>query len=1125
MIDFNKLLDSKEIKFLCQNIETEKKQIAFNLPADSKAIVLGMQKKQFVFVVKDLVTASRFAEQLSVFDFKTRFLFTTFQNSVGLIDAVVRADFYSAVFEFCQGELDGLIVTSDSLFQKVASYKSLIKNVWTFEKGKSYTFKEFLHFFLDSGYSRVEKVSSRGQFSLRGDILEVFPINKDGIIRIEFFDTEVEKITFLTQERKFISSLDQVKILGINQNDDGGNLLSFCEEFSKHENKKIILSFDEPLQLEKLAMLFVKSNFVKGNNLDKNLNNKDEQKINKNEDENNEKYVEFENEKYFSEFFVYPNQIFQSKLKCQIAFSNITAKTFFDANEIVVFRTIATKKYVHDFSLLAKDIFLQQGFGKNVFLFCGEEKNLTRLDDFLKSKMIFSQKVKTLQQVNFDAREKNVFLVEAFLPFSFAFAETDSYIIGTNDLFKKKAKASEKKSQSPLYIPKVNDYVVHETHGVGKCVAVQKMNLVGAEKDYFVIEYAGGDRFLLPSENADSISAFYGGDKFPRLNKLGGADFSKVKAKVYASVKKLAIDLIALYAKRENSKGFVYKKDDYLMQLFEDAFPYEETPDQLHAINDIKSDMESTRIMDRLVCGDVGYGKTEVALRAIYKAVLSGKQVAFLCPTTILAEQHYKTCKKRFSGFMVRLARLNRLVPASEQEQTLQGLKNGEINVVCGTHKLLSKNVQFKNLGLLVLDEEQRFGVEDKEKIKQMKENVDVLTLSATPIPRTLHMSLTGIRDISIIDTPPKERIPVQTFVTPFSEKLLVSAVQNEINRGGQVLIVFNRVEFIYQFAAMVSSLLPKARIGVAHGQLKQSELEKVIMNLYNGEYDILVATTLIENGVDLPTANTLIIIDADKLGLSALYQLRGRIGRNDQVAYAYFTYDENKTLTEGAFKRLDAIMEFTQLGSGFKIAMRDLEIRGAGNVLGKEQHGSMQKVGYDLYCKLLSDAVHELKGEKLEKRGELRVDVDINAFISEDYISDEMERVKKYTQISSLKTKKELIQFEQDLEKSFGKPPQEAINLLHIALLKNLLITYNVKRVQITSDKFSLYFPPLTTEYKTQQTLDDDCTTQTSILNLSQKLSQNNIPHTIPTKTEIRLGLTVSNTLAKLQTLINLLG
>lgn len=1094
MIDFLKIFQNKEISLFLDSVNQNKKLLTFNAPTNSKAVFLGLLNKRIIFVAKDIVSGSKLAEQLKPFSLNPKFLLTTFENNFGLVDVSSSLDFYSALFSFCIEESKCLIVTVDALFQKLPNIKEFLNNIYYLKKNQNYTFKNLLNWLFDAGYVRVESVSMRGQFSLKGDIWEIFPINSDNIVRLEFFDDELEKITYISNEdRKFIEDKDFLEILGINFDKRDVNLLTFFKEFNDivlknlyHKGNKdfekiangfenlcqskneIIVCFDEPVQLESL-----KDYFVKSNNLDEN-----------------------------NQIFINKNHVFDCEMDKQIAFASVRGKSFFKQEEFVSFNPIATKKYVFNFQDLLKDIKYNIELGNNIVLFCGNEENFNILKNFLNENLIFpidekfefisskenlgieenetikfannninikpNAKIQMSNKICVNSEENNltkqkdngrVYIFSDFLPYSFACVEIKCLVIGTYDLFKKREYKKSVNKNSAFYAPQVGDFVVHETHGIGKCIAVEKLKFTGVEKDYFVIEYADGDKFYLPSENADTISAYYGGETLPKLNKLGGADFAKLKERVYKNVKQLAFDLLELYAKREKSKGFVYKQDDYLMEAFENAFPYEETQDQLLTIADIKKDMESGKIMDRLICGDVGYGKTEVALRAVYKAVLSGKQVAFLCPTTILSEQHFKTCLKRFAGFMVKVARLNRLVPNLEQKAVLKGLADGSVNVVCGTHKLLSKEVEFKNLGLLVLDEEQRFGVEDKEKIKNIKNNVDVLTLSATPIPRTLHMSLSGIRDISIINTPPKERIPVQTYVVDYSDDLLVRAVNNELSRGGQVLIVFNRVEFIYKFSEHVQKLFPNIKIGVAHGKLNQKQLEKTIISLYNGDYNILIATTLIENGIDLPSANTLIVVDADKLGLSALYQLRGRIGRSDKMAYAYFTYDSDKQLTESAFKRLEAIMEFTQLGSGFKIAMRDLEIRGAGNVLGKQQHGAMEKVGYDLYCKLLNDAVKEIKGEKTRKRIDIKVDISLNAYISEEYIKNETMRIDYYSKISGLNSFEEVKNFIYETEKVYGKLPCEMYNLIIIAFLKNLSSNYGVSKIIVSQNLTSFYF------------------------------------------------------------------
>ena len=691
-------------------------------------------------------------------------------------------------------------------------------------------------------------------------------------------------------------------------------------------------------------------------------------------------------------------------------------------------------------------------------VFCGSKDSEKSLFNYL------AGSVRGIQILN----EKNcknlsgIYLSDFNLPMSASFLQDKIVLLGTDDLIKKSSlKINKYISKKSIYLPKVGDYVVHELHGIGKCVQIERLKILNHEKDYVVVEYRGGDRLYVPSEQLNLLSAYIGSDEEPRLNTIGGVEFARQKEKVKASVKKMTFDLLKLYAEREKRKGYVYEKDNYLYDEFEKSFPYEETEDQLKAIADIKHDMESDKILDRLICGDVGYGKTEVALRAAYKAVLSGKQVAFLCPTTVLSEQHYNTCKERFKDFMVNVEVLNRFKSQKrEVEPILQKLAEGKIDIICGTHRLLNKDVKFKDLGLLILDEEQKFGVEHKDKIKQIKTDIDVLTLSATPIPRTLQMSLSGIRDISLIETPPKNRLPVQTYVCEYSDQLLVDACKKEISRNGQVFIIYNEIKTIDDFASRVHELLPDAQIGVAHAEMSKQLLKQTITKMYNQEYDIVIATTLIENGIDNPFANTLIVVNSDRLGLAELYQLRGRVGRSDRLAYAYLTFEPQKILTENAYKRLEALSQFTELGSGFKIAMRDLEIRGAGDVLGREQHGHLTKIGYELYNKMVAEAVDELRGQKRKEVKEIKLDIAVDAYVSSEFVKEESERIAIYSKISELFTVEQFENLKSELESSIGELPKETINLMKIGLLKNLAQDNYVQRVVMNDKecKFVLY-------------------------------------------------------------------
>lgn len=1051
-----------------------------------KSLSVFCMKKPVAIVVSDILSMQEYKDNLECLGLRvleinadlTAPIFSEFK------DQSLKIKLINNLFEFIFGNCDVLLISAESLLFKFPK-KLDIKNILKFKKNNNYNFSEISQKLAINGYKRCEKIEKIGDFSIRGDILDIFLPNYENPIRLDFFGDELEDIYFFDiQDMQKLNMLDEINLYPI-----------VLYSLSKDEKDDIITNLKNAVNLSSAnGDAVIKSNLV-AHEIITSLNEnlilddtdflrpfisgaysiidiiKDIAKIVV--DEPKKIYDDLTNysKSLYADVYDYiqtgellnehTNYIFDVDTALNftpdLIFSNVGQSIYKEVLKENV-RTIGSRKYTFDYKALVSDLFIYERSKYKVILFAGSLESKQSISEYLGSYNIF-----VVDEMNFATNKFQVFVSEEKFNSSCSFLDAGIIIVGTDDLIKKSKKdvkniSSKNKKRKVFYLPKVGDYVVHETHGIGKCVALEKLNFNGNEKDYFIIEYQGGDKLYLPSEQADLISAFMGGEASPKLNKIGGEQFAKVKQRVKESVSKLAINLVELYAKREKSKGFIYSGDNYLYDEFENAFPYNETEDQLNAIADIKKDMESTRIMDRLICGDVGYGKTEVALRAIYKAVLDGKQVAFLCPTTILSEQHYKTAKDRFKDFMVNVQVLNRFRTKSQQEQIIKDVKDGKIDLIIGTHRLLSSDIAFKDLGLLVLDEEQRFGVADKEKIKEMKENVDVLTLSATPIPRTLNMALTGVRDISIIETPPKERIAVKTYVQEESDTLIQNACKKELARGGQVLYVFNRVEHIYEHAERLRALLPTARIGVAHGQMPEKMLEDTIYKLYNGEFDILVATTLIESGIDLPLANTLIVIDADRLGLSELYQLRGRIGRSDRASYAYFTYNPSKILTNDAYKRLDAILEFTELGSGFKIAMRDLEIRGAGDILGKEQHGHLEKVGYDMYCKLLDQAVKELKGEKVKETKPIKIDIFASANLPEDYVKTEEERINLYSSISTIKSDGEYEDILNKLIQTYGEPPKEAVRLLKIAYIKNLGASLGIKRVLIDAKSCNLY-------------------------------------------------------------------
>ncbi len=715
-------------------------------------------------------------------------------------------------------------------------------------------------------------------------------------------------------------------------------------------------------------------------------------------------------------------------------------------DRLIAFAGVNAPKYISRFKELANDLITWQRENYAVLLLSGGESRGQRLQSAL---------------TELDAPAKMAAeggcIYPATLSCGFVMADERIAVISDSDIFGAGYKKTRSRKTAGEKIEaftdlKVGDYVVHEAHGVGIFQGTTRIQTEGTYRDYLLIQYQGTDKLYVPTDQFDRVQKFIGGqDKAPTLNSLSGNDWERQKTKVKKGLKKLAFDLVQLYAARQNTPGHAFGPDTPWQRQFEDAFPYQLTPDQEKAVADISRDMESPTNMDRLLCGDVGYGKTEVALRAVMKAVMDGKQVAFLAPTTILVQQHYYTMLKRFADFPVEIRVLSRFRSAKEQRQTLQEVKEGKVDILVGTHRLLSKDVGFKDLGLLVVDEEQRFGVAHKEAIKNMKNMVDVLTLSATPIPRTLHMSMMGVRDMSLLETPPEERYPVQTYVLDYNDAVIRDAIMREINRGGQVYFLYNQVRHIDAFAARLRALVPGARIGVGHGQMKENVLEDVMHDFFEHKFDVLLCSTIIENGLDVSAANTIIIFDADRFGLSQLYQLRGRVGRSTRIAYAYFTVRPDRSLSETAQQRLAAIREFTAFGSGFRIAMRDLEIRGAGNIFGPEQSGNVAVVGYDMYCRLIEEAVLEARGEQgeqIKRKVDCQVELKIDAFLPAEYVRGEGQRMEVYKRIALIRNRQDREDVIEEMIDRFGEPPESVMNLIEIAHLRGILSQMGVHRV-----------------------------------------------------------------------------
>ena len=1013
-------------------------------------------------------------------------------NSLGKNSAIFNPDFNyfsSTIFSYTKvntilnnlryGDIDALVVPISSLVHKLPNIDRFEK--YTIEKNANLDRDELTARLNSMGYKNVENIESIGEYRIFGDMVDIYGLCSEDITRISFFDDVVEEIYTIGEDFSRIENLDEYDIFN---NNFVGNISTddiirdINNEKSKAKNVEKIAVLNSTLNsvaLDKINPYMHVYGDINSTLFDylprdctividdaKLLYDTLDARVKDNKDfvlEGIETGTLLE--KHKNMFFGMSSVI--DSIKSQesvLAFQLLTqSNRFFNPQMVFNLKSVPVGHYVNRSQVLVNDISAYLATRYTVLLFVKNKDNIDFYTRILNAGRISYVETSSVRNII----QNTVNIVPTTYNMSFGFRDENFVVIGSNSLFgeKKSIKSSKLKKVEVDFVPEVNDYVVHETHGVGRYVGIENLHVNNTQKDYLVIEYKNNDKLYLPVEYTNRLSKYIGGDDLPKLNKLGGVEFSNVKSKVKSSLKELAFNLVELYKQRESAKGFVYTREEELEKVFRESFPYNETPDQTQAIVDCMTDMENGRVMDRLICGDVGYGKTEVAIRAIFKTVIHGKQAMFMCPTTVLSQQHYNTCLTRLKEFGITVEVLNRFKSKSEVDNILERLASGEIDVICGTQKLLGKDVKFKDLGLLVLDEEQKFGVGDKEKIKNIKSNINVLTLSATPIPRTLHMSMVGIRDISIISTPPERRLNVATTVTEYSDELLKNAILNELDRQGQVLVIYNRVENIYAISSHISNMLGDGVVvDVAHGQMSQNMLENAIYNLYNGKTQVLIATTLIENGVDLPNANTLFVLDADNLGLSQLYQLKGRVGRNTTQAYAYFTYMGNKILGSDAYKRLEAILEYSDMGSGYKIAMRDLEIRGAGNVLGPEQHGHMANVGYALYMALLNQAITEVKSSKeLIEKIDTKIDTLIPAYMPEDYVIDSNSKTTVYNMISGISTMTEFVDTASKLKETYGEILSPLSNLMKVALIKNMATSLYIKKIFIGRDKSTIEF------------------------------------------------------------------
>ncbi|MBQ7408095.1 MAG: transcription-repair coupling factor [Clostridia bacterium] len=1053
----------------------------FGVQFTEKCHIASTLNLPVVFITRDEITARLAAKELAALSGK-KSVYLPAKNDVLLYNKAFNKDaLYArigALFEISRG-VDFVCATFESLLHLMPKRIDCIK----IAKDNEYPFESLTQKLVKFGYKRVEEIEKRGEFTVRGDIFHLFPINCEAPVRIDFFGDEVESIRYFDQVGGTLEgSLNQLIVLptvdftiddcevAIIKSQLKKEISLFGVNIFADKAREIVGELTEKLDTDRahpsLSFILPLLDSMKGNLRDylgenavvvydecKPLNDS----LNGVLKEHSERCLSLKRNCECFSFTV--NQIkkpeqLQKELNFsrKLALQSLTASVnFFNPLKTYRINCTAIARYALKPEDFFEDLKNWKKLGYRVLVCCGNSERAERIFNMLEDRKIFSD-----LGDNFPQNFEGIKITSFYLANGFIYHDAKFVLIGTNDLFAKKDREKKiKRKRNDIYsAPEIGDFCVHEVHGIGIVRGMQKITTTDGTKDYVALEYKGGDMLYVCVDRMDSLTKYLGGEEKPTLSKIGGGEFERIKERVKASIARLTINLKQLYRQRAEQKGYCFSPDNEFTREFEESFEFDETEDQLQSISEIKQDMESSKVMDRLLCGDVGYGKTEVALRAAFKAMMDGKQVALIAPTTILTEQHYMTCVERFKNFGIRIGLLNRFRSQSDQAKTIYALKNGEIDIIIGTHRLFSKDIEFFDLGLLIIDEEQRFGVEHKEKIKLLKQNVDTLTLSATPIPRTLHMSLTGIRDISIISTPPTTRIPVQVFVLEESDALISDAVSKELSREGQTFILYNRVESINSFAAHIEALLPEARVVVGHGQMSEKQLEKNILAFYKKEYDVLVSTTIIENGVDIPSANTIIIIDADKMGLSTLYQLKGRVGRSDKMARAYFTYKSDKVLTEPAYKRLSALTEFSDLGSGFKIAMRDLEIRGAGNVLGKEQHGHMEKIGYELYSKLLKQQLGEVTANV-----QTEIDVGISAFIPESYVSSSAVRMDCYKQIAEIKCDEDENRIVNGMRENYGDLPQEALNLIKIARLKEYCSYFFIIKAQITKDKNRLYF------------------------------------------------------------------
>lgn len=1046
-------------------LASEKKSLVFGISAHQKSHLLAASTGKWLYVVANEERAADVTKELKAYGKKVIYLPPQGDILLGKNVAALLPGRVTALGEVATNKVDIVVATAEALFGYTLPPKILKEYTICLKKGQEIEVQDLVAALIASGYRRVAAMPTKGEFCARGDVVQVQPVNSEKVYKIEFLYDEIE--TIKPQTADISTKADGVKSLTLYPvgemclpKEDIYKLFDKIEKMRSSQNRAAALRTDDIVSDIRIRaegnpfgfglswlMPFVKDEMVSV----------------------------FDYFQGFSLAIDEPKQVFDAMSAFLSKFYNRVNTLSVDGEVIAAHKgaVLSEREMTMAFSKMPS-------LGMSAFVEkISEQKGSTTiasvsLPTYLKnSNMFISYVAESLNagiNVSIYAQDEDrklmimhllgenaskVNFIKGTLPHGFSCASVAEIIIGTDDIIS--STVVNHPGRMNIVPPKVGDYVVHDDFGIGRCLGLVHMKTYAGEQDYILLQYADSNKIYLPVSQMGLLSVYNGSDKEPKLSNPNKDEFVKAKAKAKKSIRKLAFDLVDLYAKRERSQGFKYQKGGELEQAFSKGFPYEETAGQRAAIADVFSDMEKGKVMDRLICGDVGFGKTEVALRAAFKTVLAGKQVAILAPTTILAEQHFQTASARLAQFGIKCACLTRFCTPAESAEILKGVKNGSISVVVGTHRLLSKDVEFFDIGLLVLDEEQRFGVEHKDKIKSLRTNINVLSMSATPIPRTLHMSLSGIRDISVIDTPPLGRKPVKTIVQEYSPDLLKSAIESELARGGQVFVLYNNVERLSGFASEIKEMFPDATVAIGHGRMASAELEDNVHKFFTKQAEILVCTTIIENGIDVPDANTLFVVNADKLGLSQMYQLKGRVGRSSRIATAYFTYPQGLALAADAEKRLNALMDNTDLGSGYRLAMMDLEIRGAGNILGAEQHGHIEKVGYDVYCDLLRQTIAELNGEILPPVGGAEMVVKADAYIPVEYIESEVGRIKYYKKIASVSSAADKSALLDELAATFGEPPFRVKNLIDIAYIKSMAAEVGATKVTIAQNNVEI--------------------------------------------------------------------